>query len=229
NPHLKIGFVGARVAVDLAGSLKASAAIDFVCGNEFDFTVKDVANGLPLSKIAGLTFRGPSGSLTFNSPRPMIQHLDEIPLVTEVYKRDLCIENYFIGYLRHPYIFSLYRPRLPIEMHVLFSGPRPSEVTATASAHALTFLPCLSRLAPDRFRDGRTRPGPRIHKIAEAPFHRDESHGLHRRHSPSSSRRGGNVPVRRWSQVLLSGLEPGYLALRSMDGTARVSIRSGPL
>src|SRR5262249_4902849 len=110
NPHLKIGFVGAKVAVDLAGSLKASPAIDFVCGNEFDFTIKDVADGLPLSKIAGLAFRGPSGALTFNAPRPIIENMDELPFVTEVYKRDLCIQDYFIGYLRHPYV-SLYTGR----------------------------------------------------------------------------------------------------------------------
>jgi len=110
NPRLKIGFVGARVAVDPADSLNASPAIDFVCGNEFDFTVKDVADGLPLEKIAGLSFRGLSGALTFNPPRAMIENMDELPFVTEVYKRDLCIEDYFIGYLRHPYI-SLYTGR----------------------------------------------------------------------------------------------------------------------
>jgi radical SAM superfamily enzyme YgiQ (UPF0313 family) len=36
--------------------------------------------------------------------------MDELPFVTAVYKRDLTIENYFIGYLRHPYI-SLYAGR----------------------------------------------------------------------------------------------------------------------
>ena len=36
--------------------------------------------------------------------------MDELPFVTPVYKRDLKIENYFIGYLKHPYI-SLYTGR----------------------------------------------------------------------------------------------------------------------
>ena len=36
--------------------------------------------------------------------------MDELPFVTPVYKRDLTIENYFIGYLKHPYI-SLYTGR----------------------------------------------------------------------------------------------------------------------
>src|SRR5262249_12669606 len=37
NPALKAGFIGAKVAVDPAGSLKASLTIDFVARNEFDF------------------------------------------------------------------------------------------------------------------------------------------------------------------------------------------------
>ena len=36
--------------------------------------------------------------------------MDQLPFVTEVYKRDLRIEDYFIGYLMHPYV-SLYTGR----------------------------------------------------------------------------------------------------------------------
>ena len=36
--------------------------------------------------------------------------MDQLPFVTEVYKRDLKIEDYFIGYLKHPYV-SLYTGR----------------------------------------------------------------------------------------------------------------------
>src|ERR1700687_2937729 len=45
NPGLKAGFIGAKVAVDPAGSLSASRSIAFVAGNEFDFTIKEVAAG----------------------------------------------------------------------------------------------------------------------------------------------------------------------------------------
>ena len=57
NPSLKAGLIGAKVAVDPEGSLNASRAIDFVCGNEFDFTVKEVAEGRDWDRIAGLSFR----------------------------------------------------------------------------------------------------------------------------------------------------------------------------
>src|SRR5258705_6207577 len=43
NPDLKAGLIGAKVAVDPSGSLSASRTIDFVAGNEFHFTIKDVA------------------------------------------------------------------------------------------------------------------------------------------------------------------------------------------
>ena len=40
----------------------------------------------------------------------MLEDMDQLPFVTEVYKRDLEIEDYFIGYLKHPYV-SLYTGR----------------------------------------------------------------------------------------------------------------------
>ena len=40
----------------------------------------------------------------------MIQNMDSLPWVADVYKRDLEIEKYFIGYLLHPYV-SLYTGR----------------------------------------------------------------------------------------------------------------------
>ena len=37
-------------------------------------------------------------------------NMDELPFVVKVYKRDLRVENYAIGYLKHPYV-SLYTGR----------------------------------------------------------------------------------------------------------------------
>ena len=57
NPRLKIGLVGAKVAVEPEDSLEASAAVDFVAREEFDFTIKEVAEGRPFDAIDGLSFR----------------------------------------------------------------------------------------------------------------------------------------------------------------------------
>ncbi len=110
NPHLKAGMIGAKVAVNAEGSLREGAAIDFVARNEFDFTIKDVADDQPWGDIKGISWRNKHGVITHNSDRPMIENMDSLPFVTPVYKRDLVMENYFIGYLKHPYI-SIYTGR----------------------------------------------------------------------------------------------------------------------
>jgi hopanoid biosynthesis associated radical SAM protein HpnJ len=104
NPSLKIGMVGAHVAVRPEESLRATSALDFVGRNEFDFTVKEVAEARPFDTIDGLSYRAPDGSIRHNAERAILEDMDRLPFVTEVYKRDLKIENYFIGYLKHPYL-----------------------------------------------------------------------------------------------------------------------------
>jgi hopanoid biosynthesis associated radical SAM protein HpnJ len=110
KPDIKIGLVGAKTMVDPVGSLEATAAVDFVCREEFDYTCKDVADGMPLADIKGLSYREPDGRIAHNLPRPMIESMDDLPFVAPIYKRDLKIPNYFIGYLKHPYV-SLYTGR----------------------------------------------------------------------------------------------------------------------
>jgi len=110
NPALQIGFVGARVAVEPEQSLLASTAIDFVAREEFDFTIAEVAEGRPLDTVHGLTFRDANGHVVHTPDRAVLEDMDRLPFVTEVYKRDLRVEDYFIGYLKHPYV-SLYTGR----------------------------------------------------------------------------------------------------------------------
>lgn len=110
KPDVMIGMVGAKVAVDPNGSLTASPAIDWVAREEFDYTCREVAEGRPLAEIPGLSYKNTEGVVTHTAPRPMIENMDELPFVAPVYQRDLNIENYFIGYLKHPYV-SLYTGR----------------------------------------------------------------------------------------------------------------------
>jgi hopanoid biosynthesis associated radical SAM protein HpnJ len=110
NPNIKAGFVGAKVAVEPHASLMSSPVVDFVAGNEFDFTIKEIADERDWSSITGLSYRDSTGAIRHNAPRAILENMDELPFVTPVYKRDLTIENYFIGYLKHPYL-SLYTGR----------------------------------------------------------------------------------------------------------------------
>ncbi|HTH47404.1 MAG TPA: hopanoid biosynthesis associated radical SAM protein HpnJ [Candidatus Limnocylindria bacterium] len=109
RPNTKIGFVGAHAAVLPTETLKASPAIDWVGRKEFDFTCKEVAEGRPMETIAGLSFKK-DGKIIHNPERELIHNMDELPWVADVYKRDLEIEKYFIGYLMHPYV-SMYTGR----------------------------------------------------------------------------------------------------------------------
>jgi len=103
NPELRIGFVGAHVAVNPERALSASNAIDFVARNEFDFTIADVARGGRLETVLGLSYRSPGG-IRHTPDRPVLEDMDTLPFVVDVYKRDLAIERYAIGYLLHPYV-----------------------------------------------------------------------------------------------------------------------------
>ena len=110
NPKLLVGMIGAKVAVNAEGSLREGPVVDYVARNEFDFTIKDVADGIALADIKGISYRTRSGAIVHNEDRPMIENMDALPFVTPVYQRDLRIEDYFIGYLKHPYI-SIYTGR----------------------------------------------------------------------------------------------------------------------
>lgn len=110
RPGTTIGFVGAHAAVLPSETLKASGSIDWVGRKEFDYTCKEVAEGRALSSIAGLSYRDKEGKVRHNPERELIPNMDALPWVADVYKRDLQIEKYFIGYLLHPYV-SLYTGR----------------------------------------------------------------------------------------------------------------------
>jgi len=104
-----IGFVGPHATVLPGATLRVSKAIDFVAIGEFDYTIAEIAQGRPLGQVAGIAYRI-NGLIARTSSRPPIEDLDLLPFATEVYARDLRPENYFIGYLRHPYL-SLYGGR----------------------------------------------------------------------------------------------------------------------
>src|ERR1700722_17637618 len=91
NPNVKIGFIGAKVAVEPEKSLIAGPAVDFVARNEFDFTIKDVAAGVPWGDIKGRSYRNREGVIVHNENREVLENMDALPWVTPVYKRDLTI------------------------------------------------------------------------------------------------------------------------------------------
>src|SRR5581483_7853769 len=81
-----------------------------VAREEFDFTIAEVAEGRALGSIDGISFTAPDGRIIHNASRAPVPDMDLLPFVTPVYQRDLRIEDYYIGYLKHPYV-SLYTGR----------------------------------------------------------------------------------------------------------------------
>lgn len=111
NPKLIVGFVGAKVAVQPEESLRAAKnAVDFVGRNEFDFTIKEIAEGKPFAEVDGISYVAANGAILHNRERAILENMDDLPFVSKVYKDHLRVEDYFIGYLKHPYI-SLYTGR----------------------------------------------------------------------------------------------------------------------
>ena len=109
NPKMMIGLVGAHVATLPEMSLAASAMVDFVARHEFDYTIKEIAEGRPFAEVDGITWRK-DGLIVHNRDRELIHDMDSLPMVAPVYQRDLVVEDYFIGYLKYPYM-SLYSGR----------------------------------------------------------------------------------------------------------------------
>ncbi|HWD95228.1 MAG TPA: hopanoid biosynthesis associated radical SAM protein HpnJ [Acidimicrobiales bacterium] len=111
QPSLLVGLVGAKVAVEPERSLQMGlGSIDFVAREEFDFTIAEIADGHPLGTVAGISYFDENLRIQHNPDREILEDMDRLPFVTPVYKRDLRIEDYAIGYLLHPYV-SLYTGR----------------------------------------------------------------------------------------------------------------------
>jgi len=109
NPNLEIGLVGSHVSVQPERSLEASTAIDFVTRGEFDYTCLEVAEGRPLEEVDGLSYRK-DGKVVHTKDRPVPTDMDALPHVTDVYKRDLRVEDYQVGEALYPYL-SFYTGR----------------------------------------------------------------------------------------------------------------------
>jgi hopanoid biosynthesis associated radical SAM protein HpnJ len=110
NANLKVCFVGPPVTVEPEKALQ-ERVIDFIVRKEFDYQIADYANGRKtLAELPGVSFRNPDGSVTHNADAGYIENLDELPWVTQIYKRDLDFRRYNVPFLLNPFI-SFYTSR----------------------------------------------------------------------------------------------------------------------
>jgi hopanoid biosynthesis associated radical SAM protein HpnJ len=103
-------FTGPHVTVLPEESLNlAKGAVDVVCRGEFDYTVKELAEGMSWDEIDGISFVK-DGRVNHTKERSPIEDLDALPFASQVYFRDLPINEYIIPHFLHPYV-SIYSSR----------------------------------------------------------------------------------------------------------------------
>lgn len=102
----EIILVGPSAFLDSAETLKKSPSINFLAKGEYDFTVLDLANKVPLEQIKGLFWKNSRGEGIENPPREPVtgEQLDVFPFVTDVYRRHLNIRNYRQSCHPYPYV-----------------------------------------------------------------------------------------------------------------------------
>jgi hopanoid biosynthesis associated radical SAM protein HpnJ len=110
RPDIIVGMVGPHPTVLPEGTLQDAPAVDYVCRNEFDYSVKEIAEGASFSSVRGIVYRAGDGTCGHTAPRPVDENLDALPWVTRVYKRDLDVEKYNIPWMHWPYA-SIYTTR----------------------------------------------------------------------------------------------------------------------
>ena len=108
SPKLHAIMVGRHVSSLAEETLKSSPHLRAVAVREYEYTVRDwllAANaGSDMSDVLGLVWKNDKGEIIRNPNRPAIENLDELPFVSEIYKRFLNIEDYFYGHSKHPLV-----------------------------------------------------------------------------------------------------------------------------
>lgn len=105
-------LVGVHVSAVPEQTLQeASNELNAVAIREYDATLVELAEKLEkkstwndtlLKSIPGIAFRSHIGTIIRNQDRPLIDNLDDLPMVSAVYKKHLDITPYFYGHSRHP-------------------------------------------------------------------------------------------------------------------------------
>lgn len=75
----RVVLVGSHVSAVPEDTLeRAQGAVDAIALGEYDHTLRDLANGVPLADCAGLAYPE-AGGVVRTAPRPYIEDLDELP------------------------------------------------------------------------------------------------------------------------------------------------------
>ncbi len=109
RPNLHVLMVGRHVSSLPRETLAMSNSLQAVAIREYEYTVRDwleaKACGADLADVDGLVWRrSTTGEIVQNQQREAIKNLDELPFVSEVYKRFLRTPDYFYGHSLWPLV-----------------------------------------------------------------------------------------------------------------------------
>lgn len=103
-------LVGTHVSALPEETLNLNKKIDAVARKEYDYTIKELAdvikNNGKLKNVLGLSYRK-GKKIHHNQDRPPIKDLDELPFVSQVYKKHLNINNYFFAAAQYPMVMII--------------------------------------------------------------------------------------------------------------------------
>lgn len=105
-PNVKVCLVGTHASACVSEILPLhSAYVDFIARHEYDYTLPELAESMyseqALRDVAGISYF--SGKTIVNNPdRLAIENLDELPFVSEIYKKYLDIKDYFYAHVSYP-------------------------------------------------------------------------------------------------------------------------------
>ena len=109
-PNAHITLTGTFPTNMAEHTLRLSKSIDSVCKGEYDCTVVELARALEKGKgmrgVKGISYQE-NGKVVHNEAQPPITNLDELPFVSDVYKRHLgekIMRKYFYASITWPYV-----------------------------------------------------------------------------------------------------------------------------
>lgn len=106
-PSAHITLVGTHPTALPDETLALSPSVDSLCLGEYDHTLVELAEGgTSLAKVKGLCYRS-NNKVYKNAPQELIKDLDELPFVSQVYKKHLNIKDYFYASLLYPQVTIL--------------------------------------------------------------------------------------------------------------------------
>ena len=176
-PNCRVVMVGTHATALPEEVMQMAPGIDAVALGEYDLTTVELARALrdsrPWRDVAGIVLRQPDQFL-HTTPRPLIDDLDSLPFVSEVYQQHFRLQDYFFAAAQFPMVMIItsrgcpHRCQWCLYPQVMHRGKyrlRSSENVAAEFAYISQALPSVREVGIED--DLFTGNKPRLREICE--------------------------------------------------------------